>query len=123
LISTKQENQDKPFNTEERMSNLIYRLFKMQELFNSSKPAYQKYHEIMSAGLDQLGLSELPAEFRKKLEHYLSMINKIVQRYPVKTVEDLQIISDVHLEEMLEYAKKIYRLLCRCEARIGPALS
>lgn len=105
------------------MQNLVHRLFKMQELFNSSKPAYQKYNEVMSAGLDKLILSELPLEFRKKLEHYLCAINRIVQGYPVKTAEDFQIISDAHLEKMLEYAKKVYRLLCRCEARIGPTLN
>jgi len=105
------------------MSDLLSRLLKMQESFNSHKPAYQRYNDAMSGGLDKLNLTELPSELRKKLEHYLSSINKIVQGYPVKTTEDFQMISDTHLDEMFEYAKKVYRLLCRCEARIGPAVN
>jgi hypothetical protein len=105
------------------MSDLLQRLLKMQQSFNSNKPAHQRYNEAMSNGLNQLNLSELPSEFRKKLEHYACSVNQIVQGYPIKTNEDLHLISDAHLDEMFEYAKKVYRLLCRCEARIGPALN
>lgn len=105
------------------MQNLVQRLLKMQEAFNSNKLPHQKYHDSMAAGIDKLSLSELPLALRKQLMSYLSAIKQIVENYPIETFEDYQRISSTHLDEMMAYAKKIYRLLCRCEARIGPSSS
>jgi len=90
---------------------LIQRLIKMQQAFNSEQPAHRRYRDAMSAAIDKLILSDLPKPLRNPLEQHLVTMNNILLRYPIKTFEDYQMISRKHIRQLLDEAKKIYRLL------------
>ena len=103
------------------MTDLLQRLIKMQQAFNSEQPNHRRYRDAMSAAIDQLVLSDLPEPLRNPLEQHLVTMNTILRRYPIKTFEDYQMISSKHIHQLLDYAKKIYRLLGGSEDHIGSA--
>lgn len=92
------------------MQNLLDRSVKMQQAFNSPQPPHKRYRDAMAAAIDQLVLTGLPRTFRRTLERQLSAMNPILQKYPIKTFDDYALISSAHIDQLLEYARKIHRL-------------
>ena len=86
------------------MSDLLHRAQKARMLAGDPlSPKWQRLSQALQAfaGLVLTGLSD---DVREPLEADLAFVNRVLAQYPLNTVEDYQIISDVDLQQMLNFA-------------------
>ena len=69
-------------------------------LDNQTMPVHEKVHNALLA-FKGLVLSSIPSNTQKSVEPLLLRIQHVFNRYPIKTFEDYQLISEEELNEIL----------------------
>jgi hypothetical protein len=70
-------------------------------LNDHAMPSYEKVHNSLLA-LKGMGLSSIPTKTQKSVESVMLKIQQVFNRYPIKTFEDYQLISEEELNEILQ---------------------
>lgn len=69
-------------------------------LNNQAMPAHEKVHNSLLAFKDMV-LSSIPSKTQKSVESTMLRNQRVFDRYPIKTFEDYQLISEEELNEIL----------------------
>jgi hypothetical protein len=67
---------------------------------NQSMPAHEKVQKSLLA-FKGIVLSSIPSKTQKSVESVMLRIQQVFNRYPIKTFEDYQLISQEELNEIL----------------------
>ena len=96
-------------------SRYVYQKYEIMEPYNKAKqhalkaqmilndqamPAYEKVHNSLLA-FKGMVLSSIPTKTQKSVESVMLKIQQVFNRYPIKTFEDYQLISEEELNEIL----------------------
>jgi hypothetical protein len=96
-------------------SRYVYQKFEIMEPYNKAKqhalkaqmilndqvmPTYEKVHYSLLA-FKGMVLSSIPTKTQKSVESVMLKIQQVFNRYPIKTFEDYQLISEEELNEIL----------------------
>ncbi len=87
------------------------RISALQNILLKTCDPHDKVIQALST-LSGLEMSALSPEIRKTLESHLIIINEILKKSHVKTVEDYASIKNENVEKILLLIKKIGKSLC-----------